>query len=272
MKIAQVVCTFPPYKGGMGNTAYHYSLELAKLGHAVTVFTPHFKDRLVNFQNFTIRGVAPWLSYGLGAWSPRLAWELSDFDIIQLHYPFFGGALPLWWLKKIKPRKTKLVLLYQMDVLGQGIWRRVFNWHAKYLMPGIIRAADKIIITSRDYAASSRLAPWLSIFPDKFVEIPLGVDTAVFQPTPPDSELIKKYQLKPGEKVILFTAALDTAHYFKGLDILLAATATLKNPARLVVVGKGDLKDFYERRAEELGLKDRVTFAGYLSDRDLARH
>ena len=39
MKIAQVSATFPPYMAGTGNVCYHYAIELAKLGHDVTVFT-----------------------------------------------------------------------------------------------------------------------------------------------------------------------------------------------------------------------------------------
>ncbi len=42
MKVAQVVCTFPPYKGGIGNVAYHFSRILNKSGHNVSVFTPDY--------------------------------------------------------------------------------------------------------------------------------------------------------------------------------------------------------------------------------------
>ncbi len=40
MKIAQIVCVFPPYKSGIGNVAFNFTQILAKQGHEVTVFTP----------------------------------------------------------------------------------------------------------------------------------------------------------------------------------------------------------------------------------------
>lgn len=45
MRIAQIICTFPPYKGGMGNSVYHFSRGLAALGHEITVFTPAYPRR-----------------------------------------------------------------------------------------------------------------------------------------------------------------------------------------------------------------------------------
>jgi glycogen synthase len=43
MKIAQVVCVFPPYKSGIGNVAAHFARLAAAAGHAVTVFTPRYR-------------------------------------------------------------------------------------------------------------------------------------------------------------------------------------------------------------------------------------
>ena len=39
-KIAQVVSTFPPYRGGMGNVAYHLADQLSRRTFEVEVFTP----------------------------------------------------------------------------------------------------------------------------------------------------------------------------------------------------------------------------------------
>ena len=44
MKIAQVICSYPPYRGGMGNVAYEYTERLRNRGHrdpaAVASLTP----------------------------------------------------------------------------------------------------------------------------------------------------------------------------------------------------------------------------------------
>jgi len=42
MKIAHIVCTFPPYKGGMGNSVYHFVRILSQMGQEVIIFTPDY--------------------------------------------------------------------------------------------------------------------------------------------------------------------------------------------------------------------------------------
>ena len=51
MKIAQIICAFPPYKGGMGNVVYNFSKYLADLGHEITVLTPDYSVKKENIGN-----------------------------------------------------------------------------------------------------------------------------------------------------------------------------------------------------------------------------
>jgi glycogen synthase len=46
MKIAHVVCSFPPYRGGIGNSALQMAKSVLAYGHSVTVMTPDYgQDR-----------------------------------------------------------------------------------------------------------------------------------------------------------------------------------------------------------------------------------
>src|SRR5262249_59935029 len=83
--------------------------------------------------------------------------------------------------------------------------------------------------------------------------------------------LRRRYGLNGSEPVVLFVGALDRAHYFKGISVLLAAMATLPD-ARLVVIGDGDLRGSYEREAQAAGLASRVRFAGRVSTDALPLH
>jgi len=59
----------------------------------------------------------------------------------------------------------------------------------------------------------------------------------------------------------------------KGLDVALRAFADFcnrGNDARFTIAGEGPLQERIEQLAEELGVGDRVTFAGFLSEADLA--
>jgi glycosyltransferase involved in cell wall biosynthesis len=71
----------------------------------------------------------------------------------------------------------------------------------------------------------------------------------------------------------LFVGALDAAHAYKRLDLLLAAMAELGTdgvPTSLEVVGDGDRRAEFEGRSAALGLTDRVRFLGRLDDRQVA--
>ena len=70
IKIANIVCAFPPYKGGIATSATQIA-EL--LSDDVEVINFH-RDKL-----------KPWLKSGHGAFNPKLLFKLKDFDIINLH-------------------------------------------------------------------------------------------------------------------------------------------------------------------------------------------
>jgi len=95
MRIAVVVCTFPPYRGGMGNAAWEQARQLVKLGDEVTVFTPSYdakQKRSESIDGVLVRRLTPVFKYGNAAFLPQLFWKMSDSDAIFLHYPFFGTA------------------------------------------------------------------------------------------------------------------------------------------------------------------------------------
>jgi glycosyltransferase involved in cell wall biosynthesis len=137
----------------------------------------------------------------------------------------------------------------------------------------MLKAADRIIVSTLDYAAASDIGHFMgdSRLKDKFAEIPFGVDGEVFRPAPRDEELAGKYGISPEDKVILFTGGLDKAHYFKGMHILIKAFATIQD-SRLLIVGRGNLRSHYEALARDAGISDSVIFAGKVGDEELAKH
>lgn len=266
MKIAEVTSTFPPYKGGIGNVAYYNAWSLATLGHDVTVFTPKYKkikkDEELPFQ---VKRLRPWFKYGNAGILPQLLWQLPKFDVVHLHYPFFGGAETIYFLDKIKD--IKLVVTYHMDVVGTGLIARFFKWHTQYVLPKILDRADKIIITSKDYALSSNLASRFKAESEKFVEIPCGVNHLLFKPRPKDKDLLKQYDLY-NKKVILFVGGLDKAHYFKGINILIQVMQALadSDDVRCLIIGDGELKSSYQSMVDSFGLTKKIIFAGFIAD------
>jgi len=276
MKIAIVSSTFPPYPGGTGNVAASNARELAKLGHQVEIFTPKYKEVEEEIKDLKITRVPPLIKYGNAAFLPALYWMLKDFEIIHLHYPFFGGAETIWLYKrKIKKIGAKIVLHYHMDVVGQGIFKIIFWLHKFKWLPSIIKMADKVIITSTDYGKHSDIAKYLFKNPKKFYELPNGVDASLFFPGPKDETLLTLNDIKPEEKVILFVGGMDKAHYFKGVEYLIEAMSRLKNKGydwKLIIVGKGELVQHYKSLASQLRIARQVIFSGYVPSEDLPKY
>ncbi len=273
MKIAQISAVFPPYKGGIGQVAYFYALELSSQGEGVVVFTPDYNGKKETSGQFAVRYLKPWFAWGKAGFCPQLFWQLSKFDVVQLHFPAFGLAevVALW---KAVGGKGKLFVFYHHDLRGKGWWGRFFSWYKKIVMPFVLRQADKIIVSSFDYARHSDLAGFYAKHQDKFVALPFGVREKLM-PTDNKPELKQAKGIPQAEKVILFVGGLDRNHYFKGVEVLLRAVSKLKQSVdwawRLVVVGDGDLRPAYQQLAAELQINDKVFFVGSQTETDLIK-
>jgi len=302
MKVLQITPVAPPHRSGMAVAAGEIARATAagaditlvsSLGHepiaGVNVQTlPSFRIPGAGFLSFT-----PAL-FGIiknGFLSIRGREKIrTEFDLLHLHYPCFGNAAVVHkalWLGA----KTPLIVSYHMDAVGRGIRKPVFWFHQKFLAPRLLRRAKKIVVASRDYAEHSLLAKHPELM-TKVVEIPFGIDTKRFSPSPLTLSPLGRggnISLPVGEgdregqaptmslrgagatkqtHSILFVGGLDEQHYFKGLDVLLQALTKVPG-ATLTIVGSGELQRDYARRANALKIGERVFFAGKVSDKDL---
>ena len=264
MKIAHVVCTFPPYHGGIGNVAYNSAKNLGKLGLGVTVFAPNYNKQDISFVEFKYEALNPLLKYGNGAFLPQLFWRLKNFDIVHLHYPFFGGVEPVWFRKIFSGKRIKLFVHYHMDIAELSPIARLLSGPDKLIRHSLFDLADIITCASLDYIQESQIKDIFSRCKSKFCELPFGVDTEKFKPN-------SNWQLKKDK--ILFVGALDKAHNFKGLEVLMSAIAKIDDKKlKLIVVGGGNLLDYYKKLAQNLGITARVEFIGTVDDDSLPNY
>ncbi len=263
MKVAQIICTFPPYKGGMGNSVYNFAKFLSELGEDITVFTPKYSRKEKNKnENFKIIRLKPVFKFGNAAFVPEIFSQLNDFDIVTLHYPFYGGAEAVLLKKFLKGKKMKLVVFYHMDTTAKRLKGFLFELNQIFITPILIKMADMVLCSSFDYVESSNIAKLYKKHKNKFREIPFGVDLNRFFPAPHENKI----------KNILFVGGLDSAHYFKGLDVLLKALKEMSFANwRLTIAGDGDLRKNYEDMVKEFGLDDKVEFIGSVSNEDLPK-
>ncbi len=263
MKIAQISPVYPPYRGGIGTVASEYTRELRSAGHEVTVFTPdyHHGDRV----EVGIERLRPLFAWGNAAILPSLLWRLRSFDVLHLHYPFFGSdfivalAAMIW--------RKKLIVTFHMRPKASRLLGIIFRLYRLKYEWFVLGRAKAVLVSSLDYARS------LGLSRSNLVAMPFGADAQRFHPGR-DLELRTKLGLLDDEVVFLFVGGLDRAHYFKGVEVLLRACGGLgmDRPWRLLIVGDGDLKQQYQAQGQSLTLSGRVIFAGSVPFEELPNY
>ncbi|MFA5318191.1 MAG: glycosyltransferase family 4 protein [Patescibacteria group bacterium] len=297
MKIALIVSTFPPYKGGMGNSAYEIA-KILSMENEVTVLTTlcHCERSETERSNpddeiatllpsvaprndkMVVERIKPTWKIGNGAVLLKLWRKLKEFDVVYLHYPFYGTAEIVWLYKLLHP-KTKLIIHFHMDTPNLKWWGKILSLPSRMIKNSLMQRADKIISASLDYVAHSSIREVWKKYPAKFVEIPFGVHLDKFHVLPHDilelQNLRQKHGIGEKDRIILFVGGLDQAHRFKGVDILLQAISNIKYSIlniKIIIVGDGDLREEYKNQAHKLGIDKSVIFAGRVADEELVLH
>ena len=267
LRIAYVTPTFPPYRGGMGNVAYHNGVQLARRGHEIHVFTPQLPWASdTGPLGLPVRRLSPALRLRHASLTPGLLVRLRGYDLVHVHCPFVFGAEVAWLACQI--RSIPFVVTYHQDLVFSGALATAagaYQWLEERL---VLRSARWVAATTDDYARHSRLK---HLPPDHVVVLPNGVDTDSFRPGLDASPFRRRYGLGNDDHVIVFVGALDRAHYFKGVSVLLDAVARLPT-VRLVVVGDGDLRADYQHAAAVANVEHRVQFVGAIADAELPYH
>jgi glycosyltransferase involved in cell wall biosynthesis len=134
------------------------------------------------------------------------------------------------------------------------LWRALIPLHRWF-----VRNATKCIATSPDYIESS---PILSGNSAVCRVIPYGIALERFTERHDDAaELCRRH----GPRILL---AVGRLIYYKGFEYLMRAMAHIDG--KLILVGDGPLRKPLERSAHEIGVRERVFFAGEIDNTKLA--
>ncbi len=258
MKIAQIVCSYPPYRSGIGKSAEDIDIFLKSHGYESCVFTPAYSD-IYTYENKNVKFLKPIIKWGNAAFLPQLFFKLLSFDIVYLHYPFFGTAEVVFLAKLFFRKKFKLVIHYHMDILDLGLIKKLFLLPHLLIKRKLFSLTDTVVVASLDYIKSSQIKNIYKRIPDKFIEIPFSIDTQRFIPSKQQHQQLK----------ILFVGGMDKAHNFKGVNVLLQAFAGLNNKdINLVLVGNGVLIKDYKKQAQDLQISEQVNFLSDINDKE----
>ena len=214
------------------------TFEIARLGTAVPMYVPRWGN---NAQ--TTHTLGPWLGRRL-----RDFFRDRGFDVIHVHAPY-NPPFPAWAIANA-PDDAVVVATFH-SVFPQTIGMDIL---AEWTRPWIERLDGRICVSE---ACIGSLVPY---YPYAYDVIPNGIDTDHFSP---DAEPVA--ELTGDHRSIVFVGRFDPRN---GVDTMIQAHQLLfaeRGPAvRLIVVGDGPLRPYYERMVSDAA-RPFVHFAGRLN-------
>jgi len=274
VKVCIVNSYYPPWIGGAETYTKNLARSLSRRGHKVTVYCSDRPLRSgVSFEDGIeiVRMRTPAAFYGTPVvfFPPKILKE--DYDVIHANFPSPYLAAVSSWISAV--RNIPAVLTWHNDLppvtSGAGLLVKLHD-----LVSGsYLDAYRRIIATTEVYSKRSKT---LQRYRDKVVVIQNGVDTGRFNPEVDGGQVRERFGLKEGTKVVLFVGALTTWHAYKGVDVLLKAFQLVSKKhgdAKLLIVGGGELLEYYRSLSVELGLaSSSVLFAGRVDDEALPQY
>jgi glycosyltransferase involved in cell wall biosynthesis len=181
------------------------------------------------------------------------------FDIFHLHFPD-----PLSHLTSmLLPSNVRRVITWHSDIIRQ---KRLLALY-KPFQSRIVRQANALIAATQAHFDSSTQIP-ADVPASRRHVIPFGLDYAPLELNARTTLLRDELRQCGGGRGLVF--ALGRHVYYKGFDVLIDA---LKHTdAFLILGGDGPLRPKLEQQAANLGLRDRIVFAGRIPEQDLAAY
>jgi phosphatidyl-myo-inositol dimannoside synthase len=216
-----------------------------------------FRDSLLNFHYFK----------GKSAKIGRLRMAIALFFHVLKNRPprVFCGHVNLAPLVRLLCQPFRIP--YTVMVHGKEVWEP--------LSPALrtaLQQADEIWTVSRysrDRAAASN-----QLDVSKMRLMPCAVDGDRFTPGEKSAALVKRYGLADA-KVMVTVARLWSGDIYKGVDMTIRALGTIAQSipdVKYLVIGRGDDQPRLAQLAQDLGVGDRVIFAGFVPTAELPEH
>jgi glycosyltransferase involved in cell wall biosynthesis len=156
-----------------------------------------------------------------------------------------------------------VVATWHSDIVRQKWLLKAY----RFIQKKVIDRADRIIVTTPDFARSSRQLNVRNI-DQKISYIPMGVDFSDLSSQLVDAELTQQINTFAAGRSILLTVGRHVA--YKGYENLLLALSNTAKQTCLVMVGSGPLTNSYIRMINELALGERVLILHDLNRSQLA--
>ena len=263
MRICLYTETALPKLGGQELVVDALARNLLELGHEPIVLAQRPRgrwrvdDRQLPYP--VVRHPRFWSTHRFVAWYRHWLLRLQrrrPFDVLHCHSVYPCGYLAALCREQLNV--PVVITSHGGDVHAGNARLKKHGLPTRFALA--LRSADGLVAISRFTADAFRaLSPQLP----PIAMIPNGVDLTPFRQHPPRPASLGP-RIRAGEYLFF----LGRLHRRKGIDVLLAAVATLKQQhpqVQLVVAGAGDELPALTAQAEQLALTENVEFVGAVS-------
>ncbi|MBI5149128.1 glycosyltransferase family 4 protein [Candidatus Pacearchaeota archaeon] len=290
MKIALIHTALAGPSGGE-KQVLELAIQFGKLRHKVELFTnrstqdcyPELQKQIkINVIASSIekirkqvkqnKGLISNIASLFGDWSnlivmKKIGDEIAkkEFDIINCH------NFPSEWAAYFAKKKLKVPVVWMCNeppfwfFSEKNLFRKIINFPLYSILDRIrVKYIDKIIVL--DYLNQKRVKD--AYGRDSRV-IRSGLDIRKFEPNKQKIKYIRnRYDIGNSKMLLVVGGFLD---FKRPIDAINACKLLIdsKEDVKLVIVGIGPEKDKMEKLVEDLGIKDKVIFAGRVGEQEL---
>ena len=281
MKILMLTWEYPPrIVGGIARVVNDLSKRLIKDGHEVTVVTyregnaPYYEldkgVKVYRVDNFMINAnnFIDWvmqLNFNMIAKVGEIIAKEGKFDVIHAHD----------WLVAYSAKTLKqaygMPIVSTIHATEAGRNSGIREANQKYIndTEWMLTYESTEVIVNSNYM-KSELQRLFGLPFEKINVVPNGVNITNYSGIERDYNFRRKFALD-NEKIILFMGRLV---YEKGVQYLIGAMPKILehyHDAKLVIAGRGGMIDELKQEVYNLGIQDKVCFAGYLNGKDVGK-
>jgi glycosyltransferase involved in cell wall biosynthesis len=254
LKVLHVGKFYPPHMGGIETHLQALCGELSKsLQLHVVVASDGPEAVHEQIDEVAVSRVSTMLTLASTPFCPGMIGQIrrSDADIVHIHLP--NPMAVLAYLTS--GHRGRLVITYHSDTVRQRVLGALFE----PFLHAALRRSAAIIATSPDYRETSSV---LARYLDRCHVIPYGIALDQFERC--DTATVSKVRRQYGERLVISVGRLV---YYKGFEYLIRAMTQVDG--KLLIIGDGPLRGKLEQLASQLGVANRVIFAGEIQNENV---
>ena len=281
MKVLMLTWEYPPrIVGGISRVVHDLSHRLIKDGHDVTVVTykdgdtPYFEDdkgvKVYRVDNYMIHpnNFIDWimqLNFNMIAKATEIINKQGKFDVIHAH-----DWLVTYAAKTLK-QSFNIPVVATIHATENGRNSGIHDDTQRYINDSewlLTYESTEVIVNSS--FMKNDLQRIFGLPYEKINIIPNGINLNNFTGIDRDYDFRRQYAMD-NEKIILYVGRLV---YEKGIQYLIGAMPKILNnyhDAKLVICGRGGMMDELKQEAHNLGIDNKVYFAGYCDSKKVQK-